>query len=251
MLETWLIILGISLIFIGTILGSALVFLLKNKTSHKFNIFLMGTTAGVMLSASIFGLVVPSLNQAKGLGNFSVVLTLISVFVGAIILIFLDKFTQKFNKTTNNKKTFKLFIAITLHNIPEGLSVGLAFGFAISINQLAAYFSALSLAIGIALQNIPESLAVTLPIKQQKGKAKAFMFGALSGAVEPVFAIVGLLLASKVSILMPYVLAMSAGAMLLVTIEEVLPDANCEKSHWGGVWCVLGFVVMILLEMMF
>ncbi len=247
MQKIWLTVLGISLIFIATCLGSALVFLLKKQTKTKFNIFLMGITAGVMLSASVFGLLVPAIEQAKQLGNFKSCITLFSILAGAMLLIALDKLVKRFNN--GNKKTFKLFIAITLHNIPEGLSVGLAFGFAISVNQLSAYFSALSLAIGIALQNVPESLAVTLPIKQQRGKLKAFIFGVLSGVVEPIFAVVGLILASKLTILMPHILAMSAGAMLLVTLEEVLPDAHCESGHFGTFWCVLGFILMLLLEM--
>ena len=154
--------------------------------------------------------------------------------------------TKKYSLT----KSSKLFLAVTLHNIPEGLAVGLAFGNAFSLGQMSAFYSALWLAIGIGLQNLPEGTAVSFPMREQLGsRAKAFLFGALSGIVEPFMALIGIWLSTSLANLMPWFLAFSAGAMLFVVAEELLPDAKNNSSGKIGSWgFIIGFVLMMILD---
>ena len=139
---------------------------------------------------------------------------------------------------------------VTLHNIPEGLAVGLAFGNAILVGGIAAYFSALSLSIGIAVQNLPEGLAVSLAMKNDMGNNKAFMYGMLSGVVEPIFAMLGIVLATGISTLMPWFLAFAAGATIYVTVEELIPDSKFSAPNLGSLWFIVGFSLMTILEVL-
>lgn len=148
------------------------------------------------------------------------------------------------------KKPMKMFLAVTIHNIPEGLAVGFAFGAASVIGEKSAYLAALGLAVGMAIQNFPEGAAVSLPMKTVTGsKLKAFAYGTFSGAVEPVFALIGYMLASEIEILQPWLLAFAAGAMIFVVVEDLIPDSKMEEHPHLGTWGIMGgFVIMMILD---
>ena len=254
-------IIGILIIFLGTSLGSALVFFMKGKSfSATINSILTGFAAGVMLAASIFSLIVPALNDESS----SIPLWLVvggSVLLGAGFIWGVDKLVphihaskQEEGLPTNRvSRNTKMFLAVTIHNVPEGLSVGIAFGVALgnwNSNPEVALAGALMLAIGIALQNIPEGAIVSLGVKAETGKTgKSFLFGVLSGAVEPVAAVLGLFLAMQIQVLMPYALSFAAGCMLYVIAEDMIPEMKASSTRHHGVWAFLiGFVVMMVMD---
>lgn len=249
---------GLTFIFIMTTIGSSVVFCFKKGVSNKINSLFMGFASGVMVSASIWSLILPSIEQSSDLGTLNFLPASLGIILGCLFLVLMDKIIPYFlNKKDKNKeipyklsKSSKLFLAVSLHNIPEGLAVGLAFGNAFIVNEISAFYSALWLAIGIGIQNLPEGMAIALPMKEKLGsKTKAFLFGGLSGIIEPIMAIVGILLSSALSKVMPLLLAFSAGAMLFVVAQELLPDAKNENSGNVGSWgFIFGFVVMMILD---
>ena len=251
---------GIPLIFICTTLGALFVFFIRKKEiSPKLSKIFTGFAAGVMFSASFFSLIKPALeSEVSCMPSWLVVV--ISVVLGAGFLWGIDKLTPHFHVQENKEegltakrmsKTSKMFLAVTIHNIPEGLSVGIAFGVALSQqNNSALLIGALLLAIGIGIQNIPEGAVVSLPIKSETGSSgKAFLFGMLSGAVEPVAAILGLFLAMQIQGIMPWALAFAAGCMIYVVAEEMIPEMTSEGHDHFGVWSfIIGFVIMMALD---
>lgn len=244
---TLFIIFGFSIIFIMTLLGALCVYFLK-KPSNFVNMVTIGFASGIMLSASIWSLLLPSIEYAEPeYGNLYVLPVAVGFLFGGIFMVLLDKLTGHFSNLKN--KSFKLFTAVTVHNIPEGLSVGFAFGSAYALT--GDYFGAFLIALGIALQNFPEGLAVALPMnKTLQNKHKAFLFGALSGVVEPIFAIVGFFLASQLTFLMPWLLSFSAGAMIYVVVEELLPELHINEKITVGTWAFMfGFVIMMVLDL--
>mgnify|MGYP001851110076 FL=1 len=246
---TLFIIFGFSIIFIMTLLGALCVYFLK-KPSNFVNMVTIGFASGIMLSASIWSLLLPSIEYAEPeYGNFFILPVAVGFLLGGIFMVLLDKLTGHFSNLKNKNKTFKLFTAVTVHNIPEGLSVGFAFGSAYALT--GDYFGAFLIALGIALQNFPEGLAVALPMnKTLQNKHKAFLFGALSGVVEPIFAIVGFFLASQLTFLMPWLLSFSAGAMIYVVVEELLPELHINEKITVGTWAFMfGFVIMMVLDL--
>ena len=246
--------LGISFIFIMTTAGSALVFFFKKDLSKKFKELLLGLASGVMIAASIWSLLIPSLD----LCNNNYIAIALSFIIGGVFMYLIDKFLPLIkNKNDEEKsslnKTSKMFLAVTIHNIPEGLSVGLAFGAIFALkdfsNESSLIYSALGLALGIGIQNFPEGAAVALPIKAETNSSlKAFLYGTLSGAVEPIAAILGLLLASYLNVIMPFALAFAAGAMIYVVIDELIPSSSSEESHFGTFGAMIGFTIMMLLD---
>lgn len=253
---TTITIIGILFIFLMTTLGSAIVFLFKKNISEKINSLFLGFASGLMIAASIWSLLIPALDQSTNFGKWSFVPSAIGIILGALFLVLIDKiiayFINKKNKTNNYhlSKSGKLFLAVTLHNIPEGLAVGLAFGNAFVLSEISAFYSALWLAIGIGIQNFPEGAALSLPLREEcKSKKKAFLYGFSSGVVEPIMAVIGIFLSSLLSRIMPWLLAFSAGAMLFVVAEELLPEAKFKSgsniSTWGF---VAGFVLMMILD---
>lgn len=248
------IVLGVILPFLATTLGAALVFFFK-KSSKLLNILTIGLASGIMLSASFWSLLLPALEEAEKIWTkLSFVPVAVGFVLGGVFMLFLDLICKKFcnfDEKSGKNKAFKLFSAITIHNIPEGLSVGFAVGTAIMTQS--PLFSALMFTIGIALQNFPEGLATSLPIYNCiKNKPKSFFLGILSGAVEPIFAILGFFLASSTISLMPWLLSFSAGAMIYVIIEELLPEIHDKTYHTLGIWAfMLGFVAMMLLDICF
>lgn len=253
-------IIGISLIFICTTLGALFVFFIRKKEiSPKLNKIFTGFAAGVMLSASFFSLIKPALeSEVTYMPSWLVVV--ISIVLGAGFLWGIDKLTPHFHVQENKEeglsvkrmsKTSKMFLAVTIHNVPEGLSVGIAFGVALSQPDNAALLlGALLLAIGIGIQNIPEGAVVSLPIKGETGSSdKAFLFGMLSGAVEPIAAVIGLFLAMQIQGIMPWALAFAAGCMIYVVAEEMIPEMTSEGHDHFGVWSfIIGFVIMLVLD---
>ena len=252
-------IIGISLIFICTIVGALIVFFIRKKEiSPKLTKIFTGFAAGVMFSASFFSLIKPALeSDVSYMRPWAVVG--ISIILGAAFLWGIDKIvphihgSDKEEGITNNKmsKTSKMFLAVTIHNVPEGLSVGIAFGVALAQGgDLALLTGALLLAIGIGIQNIPEGAVVSLPIKAETGSTKkAFLFGMGSGIVEPVAGVIGLFLAMQIQDIMPWALAFAAGCMIYVVAEEMIPEIKGEGHDHLGVWSfIIGFVIMMILD---
>lgn len=253
-------IIGISLIFACTTLGSLFVFFLRKKEiSPTLNRIFVGFAAGVMLSASFFSLIKPALETDV---NYmpSYLLVASAVVLGAGFLWLIDKIVPHFHVNENKEeglpsrglsKTSKMFLAVTIHNVPEGLSVGIAFGVALANpGNNALLMGALLLAVGIGIQNIPEGAVVALPIKGETGSSsKAFLFGMFSGAVEPVAAVLGLFLAMQIQAIMPWALAFAAGCMIYVVAEEMIPEMKGEEHNHFGVWSfIIGFIVMMVLD---
>lgn len=251
---------GIPLIFLCTTLGALFVFFFRSKEiSPKLGKIFTGFAAGVMLSASFFSLIKPALEtEINYMPTWLIVL--ISIVLGAGFLWGIDKLVPHFHSaekqdeglpTKTMSKTSKMFLAVTIHNVPEGLSVGIAFGVALSQSENTALLvGALLLAIGIGIQNIPEGAVVSLPIKGETGSSgKAFLFGMLSGAVEPVAAVLGLFLAMQIQGIMPWALAFAAGCMIYVVVEEMVPELTGEGHDHLGVWSfIFGFVIMLALD---
>lgn len=253
-------VLGISIIFIMTSLGGSLVFLFKRNLNGKINSLFLGFASGLMIASSVWSLLLPAIEQSATWGEFSFVPSAVGIALGALFLVVMDKLVPYLiNKKRKNRKfsinsSTKLFIAVTLHNIPEGLAVGLVFGNAFVSGELSAFYSALWLAVGIGIQNFPEGSAVSLSLKEKLGSnKKAFLYSVLSGIVEPIMAVIGILLSSIFSFLMPWLLAFSAGAMLFVVAEELLPEAkqSCPNSDVTGWGLILGFVIMMILDIAF
>ncbi|MBO5395032.1 MAG: ZIP family metal transporter [Clostridia bacterium] len=247
------VIIGISFIFLMTTLGGAVVFLFRKPASAKVNSLFLGFASGLMIAASVWSLIIPAISQSEGMGGLNFLPASLGIVLGAAFLVVMDKVLPKLFKLENKNglsKSGKLFLAVTLHNVPEGLAVGLAFGNAVAVGQTSAFISALWLAIGIGIQNLPEGGALALPLREKyASRVKAFAFTALSGIVEPIMAVAGVFLAGALSPLMPYLLAFSAGSMLLVVAHELVPDAKDEHGSYIGSWgFIVGFVLMMILD---
>lgn len=252
-------IIGIALIFFCTTLGSLFVFFIRNKEiSPKLTKIFTGFASGVMLSASFFSLILPAL-ESEVTYMPAWLIVAISIVLGALFLWGIDKIVPHLHEGSKEEglhsnrmsKTSKMFLAVTIHNVPEGLSVGIAFGVALSQpNNTPLLVGALLLAIGIGIQNIPEGAVVALPVKADTGSSKkSFLFGMASGAVEPVAGIVGLFLAMQIGGIMPWALAFAAGCMIYVVAEEMIPEMTSEGHDHFGVWSfIFGFVVMLILD---
>ena len=234
-------------------------FFKDKEISPRLNKIFIGFAAGVMLCASFTSLIVPALNsEVTYMPSWTIVA--ISLVLGAGFLWLIDKLVPHFHVNENKdeglpsrglSKTSKMFLAVTIHNVPEGLSVGIAFGVALANpGNHALLMGALLLAIGIGIQNIPEGAVVALPIKGETGSSfKAFLFGAFSGIVEPIAAILGLFLAMQIEAIMPWSLAFAAGCMIYVVAEEMIPEMTSEGHDHFGVWSfIIGFVIMLALD---
>ena len=260
MSEILMTVLGIAFIFVMTTAGSALVFFFKRDISPKVNTLLLGFASGIMIAASVWSLLIPSIDQASelGYGTLSFLPAAVGFIAGGLFLVLLDKVVPHFHNGISMdegpnvaiRRSTKMFLAVTIHNIPEGLAVGFAFGAAAATGETAAYVAALGLAIGMGLQNFPEGAAVSLPMRAlTNSRGKAFAYGALSGAVEPVFAVLGFFLASQVAVLQPWLLAFAAGAMIFVVAEDLIPEAHPGEHPHLGTWGVMaGFVLMMVLD---
>jgi len=244
--------LGLLIPFFGTTLGSACVYFLKNKNNELLSRCFSGIASGVMVAASIWSLLMPAMEQEK-----NILIIVLGIFLGALLLLFLDCIIPHIHPGTNDeegknshlKKTTKLVFAVTLHNIPEGMAVGVVLAQAI---QTGNYFSALALSIGIAIQNFPEGAILSLPLKSNGfSKNKAFLIGALSGIVEPIFGYITILFSNWILQGLPLCLSFAAGAMLFVAIEELVPEmAQGKHSNLPTLFFLLGFCIMMMLDVL-
>lgn len=236
-----------------TSLGGAVVFFFKKPMSSKVNSLFLGFSSGLMIAAAVWSLILPAIEQSTSLGRLKFIPCAVGIILGALFLITMDKVLPKIFKldSSGQQKSSQLFLAVTLHNIPEGLAVGLAFGNAFMVGEMSAFISALWLAIGIGLQNLPEGSALSLPLKERYGsRKKAFVFAFLSGVVEPIAAVAGIFLAGVLTPVMPYLLAFSAGSMLFVVAHELVPEAKSADNSYIGSWgFIFGFVVMMILDL--
>ena len=241
---------GILIPFVGTSLGSCLVFFLKKNMNEKFQKMIVGFAAGVMIAASVWSLILPSVEMAEVQGNIPWLPATIGLVAGIIFLIIINKCAEKIESKTNKKKLNMLLFSVTLHNIPEGMAVGVCFAGFLSGNVGITLFEAMILSIGIAIQNIPEGAIISIPLKMEsESKGKAFLYGVLSGVVEPIAAIITLLLINIVVPLLPYLLSFAAGAMIYVVVEELVPEMHSgKKSSLGIIGVTLGFVIMMILD---
>lgn len=253
------VIFGISFIFLMTSLGSGLVFLFKKQIGEKANKLLVGFSSGIMIAASIWSLLIPAIEQSSSYGDWQFLPAVVGFLAGGMFLLAIDIICGKIDKKGENfvkngekglKKSSKVFLAMTLHNIPEGLAVGVAFGGAWASGGSAAISLALSIAIAIGIQNFPEGAAISIPIRIETGsKAKGFLMGVLSGIVEPIAAIAGFFLAASITSIMPWVLAFAAGAMIYVVINELLPESQVGEGAMLGTWgTMIGFMLMMALD---
>ena len=250
-------ILGILIPFAGTALGAAMVFILKKEISESLQKILTGFAAGVMVAASFWSLLQPALESSEHLGTLAFLPAAVGFLVGVGFLLLLDEVTphmhfnhQDEGPKTGLKRTTKLILAVTLHNIPEGMAVGVVYAGVRSGNAGITSAGALALALGIAIQNFPEGAIVSMPLRAEgMDKGRTFLYGALSGIVEPIAAAVTILAASAVVPAMPYLLAFAAGAMMYVVVEELTPEMSEGKhSNWGTIAFSLGFVLMMILD---
>jgi len=241
---------GILIPFAGTSLGSSLVFFMKKNMNEKFRKLTVGFAAGVMIAASVWSLIIPSVEMAESQGVIAWIPAAVGLISGAVFLLLINKLAEKFESKENGKKLNMLMFSVTLHNIPEGMAVGVVFAGFLSGNAGIALFEAIVLAIGIAIQNIPEGAIISMPLKTQgKSKGKAFLSGVLSGAVEPIAAFITVLLLNVVVPLLPYLLSFAAGAMIYVVVEELIPESQAgEHSNIGTIGVAIGFVIMMILD---
>lgn len=251
-------ILGLLIPFLGTTLGSSMVFLMKDKLSIKVEKLLLGFASGVMIAASIWSLIIPSINMAEEQGKVAWIPAAIGFLLGVVFLLVLDSViphmhlesTKPEGIKTKLKKTTMMLFAVTLHNIPEGISVGVTFAGALMGNSGITIAGAIALACGIAIQNFPEGAIVSMPLRSEGlSKFKSFWYGTLSGIVEPIAAIITILLTNVLVPVLPYLLSFSAGAMIYVVVEELIPESQAgEHSNIGTIGVAIGFVIMMILD---
>lgn len=251
-------VIGLAIPFLGTTLGAAMVFLMKNKINNKIEKLLLGFASGVMIAASILSLLIPAIEMSESQGKIAWVPAAIGFLLGITFLLVLDSVIPHLHLKSDKpegiksklKKTTMMVFAVTLHNIPEGMAVGVTFAGALTQNAGITMAGAFALAIGIAIQNFPEGAIISMPLKSEgMSKPKAFLYGTLSGIVEPIGAIITILLTNAVVPMLPYLLAFAAGAMIYVVVEELIPESQAgEHSNIGTIGVAIGFVVMMILD---
>lgn len=250
--------LGLLIPFIGTTLGSAMVFLMKNQMNKKIEKLLLGFASGIMIAASVWSLLIPSIDMAEEQGTIAWIPAAVGFLAGILFLLMLDNLIPHLHLNTEKpegvkaklKKTTMMVFAVTLHNIPEGMAVGVTFAGALIGNVGITMAGAFSLALGIAIQNFPEGAIISMPLKSEgMSKWKAFLCGTLSGIVEPIGAIITIALTNTIVPLLPYFLSFAAGAMIYVVVEELIPEAQSgEHSDIGTIGVAIGFVLMMILD---
>ena len=243
-------IIGVMIPFIGTSLGSSLVFFLKKTMNEKIQKMIVGFAAGVMIAASVWSLILPAVEMAENQGIIAWIPATIGFIIGVVFLIITNHVAEKIETNKNGKKLNMLLFSVTLHNIPEGMAVGVCFAGFLAGNAGIDLLEAMLLAIGIAIQNIPEGAIISMPLKMEgESKKRAFIYGVLSGIVEPISALITMLLLNIVVPLLPYLLSFAAGAMIYVVIEELVPEIHVgSKSKLGVIGVTLGFVIMMILD---
>ena len=249
---------GLLIPFLGTSLGAACVLFMRREMHDTIRKALTGFAAGVMVAASIWSLILPSIQQSEQMGRFAFVPAVIGFWIGVLFLLLLDTVTPHMHMNSetpegpqsNLKKTTKLVLAVTLHNIPEGMAVGGVYAGVLADSTEMTMLGALALSIGIAIQNFPEGAIISMPLHSQgMGRGKACLYGILSGAVEPVAALITILLSGLLIPILPYFLSFAAGAMLYVVVEELIPEMSEGKhSNIGTLMFAAGFSIMMILD---
>ncbi len=249
---------GLSIPFLGTLLGAAIVFLLRNNIPERLQKLLLGFASGVMIAASVWSLLIPSIDIAEEQGKIAWLSASIGFLSGIFFLLLLDSIIPHLHLDSIKpegvhsklKRTTMLTLAVTLHNIPEGMAVGVVLAGALSQQAGLSMAGALALAIGIGIQNIPEGAIISMPLRGEgMSKSRSFLYGALSGIVEPVAAIITILLIDVAMVILPYLLAFAAGAMIYVVVEELIPESQSgPHSNIGTIGVAFGFVLMMILD---
>lgn len=248
---------GVLIPFFGTSLGAAMVFFLRGQISESLQKILTGFAAGVMVAASFWSLLQPALDSSENMGKLSFIPAAVGFIIGIGFLLLLDIVTphihmdnQVEGPKSGLKRTTKLILAVTLHNIPEGMAVGVVYAGWLSGESNIGAAAALALAIGIGIQNFPEGAIVSMPLRAEGiSKGKTFLYGVLSGVVEPIAAILTILAASAVVPVLPYLLSFAAGAMMYVVVEELIPEMSAGKhSNLGTIAFAVGFALMMVLD---
>lgn len=252
------VILGILIPLIGTTLGATCVFFMKKQISSIVNKGLLGFASGVMIAASIWSLITPAIDMSSNMGKLSFLPAAIGLSIGIIFLLILDMVIPHLHSDNiveginhkNVRKTTMMVLAVVLHNIPEGMAVGVVFASLLNEGSAITAASAFTLSIGIAIQNFPEGAIISMPLKSEgMSKGKAFYYGFLSGVVEPIGAVVTILFSSLITPAMPYLLSFAAGAMIYVVVEELIPEASYgEHSNIGTIGFSVGFILMMILD---
>lgn len=252
------VILGILIPFIGTAAGSACVFFMRHKLSRMVERSLMGFAAGVMVAASIWSLLIPAMEQSAASGKWAFLPAVIGFWAGILFLLLLDSVTPHLHLNAEKaegphaklSRTTMMLLAVTIHNIPEGMAVGVAFAGAKMSGSGISTAAAMALAVGIAIQNFPEGAIISMPLcNEGMSKKKSFLCGVLSGIVEPIGGFVTILLASQIQVFLPYLLAFAAGAMIYVVVEELIPEfQQGEHSDIGTIGTAIGFALMMVLD---
>lgn len=248
---------GILIPFIGTTLGSACVLFMRQKLNVKLQRALTGFAAGVMVAASIWSLIMPAMEQSAGMGKLSFIPAAVGFWIGILFLLLLDRVIPHMHLDNSKEgvksrlpRTTMLVLAVTLHNLPEGMAVGVVYAGFLSGNTGITALGALALSLGIAIQNFPEGAIISMPLKAEgMSKKKAFLMGTLSGVVEPLGALLTILAAQFFVPILPYLLSFAAGGMMYVVVEELVPEmAEGEHSNIGTIMFALGFTVMMALD---
>ncbi len=244
--------------FLGTTLGAACVFFMKGEMNQNLQRALMGFAAGVMIAASIWSLIIPAMDQSEHMGKLAFLPAFIGVWIGILFLLLLDRVIPHLHmnsecpegtKCSLGKSTM-MVLAVALHNLPEGMAVGVVVAGWLTGNESISAAAAFALALGIAIQNLPEGAIISMPLKSNGMKSgKSFVYGVLSGIVEPIGAIATILLAKLVVPMLPYLLSFAAGAMLYVVVEELIPEmSEGDHSNIGTVFFAVGFTIMMMLD---
>ncbi len=249
---------GIIVPFLGTTLGSALVFLMSGKMNKSVQRALTGFAGGVMVAASVWSLLIPSMDQSAHMGKLSFIPAVVGFMLGMMFLLVLDTFTPHMHMGSEKAegvksrldRTTMLVLAVALHNIPEGMAVGAVFAGLLADSAEITLMGAFALSLGIAIQNFPEGAIISMPLKAEGvSKGKAFLYGAMSGAVEPLAALLTILLSGIMVPILPYLLSFAAGAMIYVVVEELIPEmSEGEHSNIGTIFFAVGFSLMMILD---
>lgn len=249
---------GILIPFLGTSFGAACVFFMKNDMSERLSRILTGFAAGVMVAASIWSLLIPAMEQSEGMGKLAFVPAVVGFWGGILFLLLLDHVIPHLHQHSNSaegpksklQRTTMMVLAVTLHNIPEGMAVGVVYAGYLAGNAKITVAAAMALSLGIAIQNFPEGAIISMPLRAEGMKvSKAFAGGVLSGIVEPIGAVLTILAAGLIIPALPYLLSFAAGAMMYVVVEELIPEmSQGEHSDLGTIFFAVGFTVMMALD---
>lgn len=249
---------GLLIPFFGTVLGSGMVIFMKDKMDQRVEKALLGFASGVMIAASIWSLLLPSIEMSEQQGVIGWIPAAVGFMLGILFLLLLDTVVPHLHLETDQpegmpaslKKTTMLVLAVTLHNIPEGMAVGVVFAGVLAGNTGISLAGAFALSIGIAIQNFPEGAIISMPLKSEGlSKTRAFLDGAASGIVEPIAALLTILLTGLITPVLPYLLSFAAGSMIYVVVEELIPESQAgEHSNIGTIGVSIGFVLMMILD---